>query len=181
MSLFREDGFRYCGWITRNARSHFALGIRLLPKSRRQAMEAVYAFCRAVDDVVDDGKLEATSRKLEELNRWRKELAACVEGFPTHPVTVDLQPVLKRYRIPVEHFEQILKGVEMDLTVRRYPTFEELKVYCQRVASAVGRISVRVFGCQHPAADRYATALGVALQLTNILRPAAGSTCLWRS
>lgn len=170
MPLFREDSVRYCGWVTRNARSHFALGIRLLPKSRRQAMEAVYAFCRVVDDVVDRNGANASSAVQEELARWRRELAACVGGVPAHPVMVGLQPVLQRYRIPVDHFEQILQGVEMDLTIRRYPAFEDLKVYCQRVASAVGLISVRIFGCENPAADRYATALGVALQLTNILR-----------
>ncbi len=170
MPLFRDDGFRYCGWVTRSARSHFTLGIRLLPRPRRQAMEAVYAFCRAVDDVVDRNGTAPSSAVREELARWRRELRSCVEGFPTHPIGVGLQPVLKRYPIPPEHFEEILRGVEMDLTIRRYETFGELRIYCQRVASAVGRISVRVFGCEHPASDRYAAALGVALQLTNILR-----------
>ena len=170
MPLFREDAQRYCGWVTRNARSHFALGIRLLPKPRRQAMEAVYAFCRAVDDLVDRNGATPSSAVQEELARWRRELIACVEGFPTHPIGVGLQPVLNRYQVPLEHFEEILRGVEMDLSIRRYHTFEELKVYCQRVASAVGRVSVRVFGCERPAADRYAIALGMALQLTNILR-----------
>ena len=131
-------------------------------------MEAVYAFCRAVDDVAD--RRELTGRPVEELYRWRRELRACEGGFPAHPVTVALEPVIRRYEIPVEHFETLIDGVEMDLDPRRYATFEELRVYCEHVASVVGRISVRVFGCRHPAAEKYAHSLGIALQLTNIIR-----------
>jgi len=105
-----------------------------------------------------------------ELERWRRELNSSLKGCPTHPIAVALQPVIERYQIPIRHFEEVIAGVEMDLTPRRYATFEELRVYCERVASAVGWISIRVFGCQHPASERYATNLGIALQLTNILR-----------
>ncbi len=166
MPSFLEGAQDYCQWLTRTSGSNFALGLRLLPGHKRQAMEAVYAFCRAVDDVVDRQRPNAQ----EELNLWRKELAACANGFPAHPIAVALKPVLKQYAIPMEHFEALIRGVEMDLTRRRYQSFEELKVYCEHVASVVGLISIRIFGCEHPASERYARNLGVALQLTNILR-----------
>lgn len=167
-------GVRYCRWLTRRARSHFSLSFLFLPIAQRHAMEAVYAFCRAVDDVVDDTSAfsvqrSASSAKVE-LNRWRRELQACAAGVPTHPIAVALEPVIRRFEIPMAFFERIIAGVEMDLAGRRYASFEELKLYCERVASAVGLISVRIFGCAHPEADRYATSLGVAFQLTNILR-----------
>ncbi len=132
-------------------------------------MEAVYAFCRAVDDVVDreGGTVE---RAQEELNRWRRELAHCAAGAATHPIAVALTPVISRYQIPLGLLEKLISGVEMDLSQHRYATFGELKRYCEHVAAAVGLISVRIFGCSHPTAERYATSLGIALQLTNILR-----------
>lgn len=132
-------------------------------------MEAVYAYCRALDDVVDrEGAVAADAQG--ELERWRAELGACARGHPTHPITVALAEVIRRFGVPAEYFERLIAGVEMDLHCARYETFEELKVYCERVASAVGLICVRVFGCRHPAADEYAVSLGLALQLTNILR-----------
>jgi phytoene synthase len=93
-----------------------------------------------------------------------------VGGFPTHPISIALRWVLERYRVPIGHLEVLIQGVEMDLEHRRYATFDDLQVYCEHVASAVGLISIRIFGCRHPAAERYARALGIALQLTNILR-----------
>lgn len=132
-------------------------------------MEAVYAFCRAVDDAVDRQNAQAQEAQ-RELDRWRRELAAAGRGMPTHPIMVALEPVRERFRIQAAYFEKLIAGVEMDLQRRRYRTFEELKVYCEHVASVVGLISVRVFGCRHPASDRYAVALGIAFQLTNILR-----------
>ncbi len=142
--------------------------LRLLPRKKREAMEVVYAFCRAVDDVVDLGTNGDSARK--ELALWRQELKRCQGGFPAHPVALALQPVIARYRIPPEYFESLVDGVEMDLSHRRYARFEELKVYCRHVASMVGLISIRIFGCRHPASERYAESLGIALQLTNILR-----------
>jgi len=160
---------QYCRWLTQQSRSHFVLSFRWLPEDRRQGMEAVYAFCRAVDDVVDrDGVSPNDARK--ELDLWRGEVEAIRAGYPTHPIAVALHDACRRFDIPTTHLNRIITGVEMDLSRRRYRSFEELKVYCEHVASAVGLISVRVFGCRHPAADRYATALGIAFQLTNILR-----------
>ncbi len=168
MPLFRNDSVAYCHRLTRSAGSNFMMGLRLLPRKRREAMEVVYAFCRAVDDVVD--RAEDRESAAQELALWRHELNACLNGFPTHPIAVALQPVIAEYRIPIRHFEALVAGMEMDLHPRRYATFQELRVYCERVASAVGLISIQVFGCRHPAAENYAVNLGIALQLTNILR-----------
>ena len=165
----RRSAFRYCRWLTGSSGSHFSLSFLLLSPERRRAMEAVYAYCRAMDDVVDrEGVVPAEAQ--EELERWRAELRACARGHPTHPIAVALAEVGRRFSIPAEYFERLIAGVEMDLGRKRYGTFEELRVYCERVASVVGLISVRVFGCRHPAADEYAVSLGIALQLTNILR-----------
>ena len=173
-AIFRKGAVDYCHWLTQQSHSHFALGIQLLPRRRREAMEAVYAFCRAVDDVVDREEVPDTVfvvHAQRELNRWRQELMACVAGTSTHPIAVALEPVLKEYQVPEKLFEALITGVEMDLDPRRrYRTFEELEIYCHHVASVVGLISVQVLGCRHPASQTYAENLGVALQLTNILR-----------
>ena len=164
-----DAAFAYCRWLTGRSGSHFSSSFLLLPPDRRRAMEAVYAFCRAMDDIVD--REDAVAQEAQrELDAWRRELEACEAGFPAHPIAVALAEIRKRYGIPMDLFRKLITGVEMDLHRRRYATFEELKVYCEHVASVVGLISVRVFGCRHPDADRYATALGIALQLTNILR-----------
>ena len=164
-----QEALRYCRWLTDRAGSHFALSFRLLPRERREGMEVVYAYCRAVDDAVDrEGVSEEEARR--DLQQWRLELEACGQGFPAHPIAVGLRRIRNRFEIPWEFFGTVIAGAEMDLRPRRFRTFQELRVYCEHVASAVGRISVRVFGCRHPASDRYADELGVAFQLTNILR-----------
>ncbi len=170
-----RGAFAYCRWLTRSAHSHFPLSFLLLSPARRRAMHGVYAYCRAIDDVVDRDGADPRQAQ-EELNRWRAELARCQTGAPAHPIAVALTKVQREYAIPPEYFEQLIRGVEMDLHRKRYDTFEELKVYCQHVASVVGLICVRVFGCTHRASDRYATDLGVALQLTNILRDLKSDT-----
>lgn len=161
--------FRYCRWLTGLAQSHFSVSFRLLSKTRREAMEVVYAYCRVVDDVVDRAGVSVQEAN-GELERWRRELSACENGFPTHPIAVALKRVLDRYSIPVDYPRQLIRGMEMDLSRQRYATFKELQEYCEHVASVVGLICVRVFGCTGPEADRYANRLGIALQLTNILR-----------
>ena len=168
MPSFHRSALNYCRWLAESSRSNFVPALRLLPSQKREAMEAVYAFCRAVDDVVDQGPDPFSQKR--EMDLWRQELAACQGGFPTHPVALALQPVISRYQIPLRHFESLVDGVEMDLTRRRYARFEELKIYCRHVASMAGLISIRIFGCRHPASERYAESLGIALQLTNILR-----------
>jgi phytoene synthase len=142
----------------------------VLPARRRQAIVAVWDFCRAVDDAVDTAAEGSTSTADRELTRWRRELCACFEG--REPETSQgraLAPLIVPFRLEKRHFDRLIEGVEMDVHPRRYETFPDLYEYCIRVASAVGLICLNIFGASS-AAEEYATNLGVALQLTNILR-----------
>jgi len=158
----------YCETVTKRSGSNFYYSFLFLPRTRREAMYAVYAFCKEVDSAVDDPPDGSDPR--EQLHRWRHELAAAYRGTPTHPVTVSLAEHIHRLGIPQQYFDDLLAGVEMDLVIMRYATFEELSVYCYRVASVVGLICLYVFGTRAAAARQYAVDLGLAFQLTNILR-----------
>jgi len=155
-------------------KTSFYYSFLVLPSGQRRAIEAVWDFCRAVDDAVDEpdtstGDCDRASR--EAVAFWRVELARCYEGGePQTPQGRGLQPFIKQLDLPRQAFDDVIDGVAMDLDVFRYQTFEDLFEYCRRVASAVGLICIRVFGCRNPAAAEYALNLGVALQLTNILR-----------
>jgi phytoene synthase len=156
--------------ITRKSASNLALAFVLLPKPKRQAMSALYAFCREVDDVADEETVPLEKRRAA-LEAWRRDVRlACEGGAPSFPVNQELQPVIARYRLPFQHFDELIRGVEMDLDIQRYQTFEELEKYCYRVASVVGLLSIEIFGYQNPDCRQYAVHLGQALQLTNILR-----------
>jgi phytoene synthase len=156
--------------ITRKSASNLALAFVLLPKPKRHAMSALYAFCREVDDVADEEAIPLEKRRAT-LALWREDVRlACGGGVPSFPVNRELQPVIARYRLPFSHFDELIRGVEMDLDVQRYQTFEELEQYCYRVASIVGLLSVEIFGYKNPDCRQYAIHLGQALQLTNILR-----------
>ena len=156
--------------ITRKSASNLALAFVLLPKAKRQAMTALYAFCREVDDVADEETAPLEKRRAD-LAAWRADIRlACDGGAPSFPVNRELQAVITQYRLPYAHFDELIRGVEMDLDTKRYQTFEELEQYCYRVASVVGLLSVEIFGYQNPACRQYAVYLGQALQLTNILR-----------
>jgi phytoene synthase len=162
----------YCAQLTRKSRSNFYYAFLFLSREKRQALYAVYAFCRSVDDVADGESLERDKPML--LDEWRRELDRCYEGTARHPITVRLAHSLQRFPIPKEHFEELIAGVEMDLTHARYPTFRELYEYCYRVAGVVGLMCIEIFGYRNPKAKDYAVALGVALQLTNIIRDLKG-------
>jgi phytoene synthase len=156
--------------ITRKSASNLALAFVLLPKAKRRAMSALYAFCRQVDDVADEETRPLAMRRAG-LAAWRQDVRlACTGGAPCFPVNRELQGVIAHYRLPFDHFDQLIRGVEMDLDINRYATFAELEEYCYRVASVVGLLSVEVFGYRDPACRQYAVYLGKALQLTNILR-----------
>jgi 15-cis-phytoene synthase len=156
--------------ITRKSASNLALAFVLLPKAKRDAMSVLYAFCREVDDVADDESV-AADRRREQLAEWRADVQrACANDTPRLPVNQELQPVIRQYRLPFEHFDDLIRGVEMDLDVKRYETYEALDRYCHRVASVVGLLSIEIFGYRNPACRDYAVALGKALQYTNILR-----------
>ncbi len=146
----------------------FYYSFLVLPPHKRHAIVAVWDFCRAVDDVVDEAGVGDAAG---EVARWRQELAQCYDG--TAPQTRQgraLQPFISEFGLPRSAFDALIEGVEMDLHTDRYPTFADLYQYCIRVASAVGLICVEIFGYRDPATRQYATDLGVALQLTNILR-----------
>ncbi|MGH9332005.1 MAG: presqualene diphosphate synthase HpnD [Vicinamibacterales bacterium] len=145
----------------------FYYSFLVLPAEKRRAIVAVWDFCRAVDDAVDEARETQAS-----LQRWRQELDACYGGpaGPSTPQGQALRPFIQRFNLPRGPFEDLVDGVEMDLTQARYATFADLHQYCLRVASAVGLVCVEIFGYRDPAARTYASELGVALQLTNILR-----------
>lgn len=133
-------------------------------------MAALYAFCREVDDVADEDALPEAERR-RRLQVWRSDIrSACERGVAELPVNRELVPVIARYRLRFEHFDELLQGVEMDLETRRYATYEALEAYCYRVASVVGLLSIEIFGYRNPRCHDYAVALGKALQFTNILR-----------
>jgi phytoene synthase len=156
--------------ITRKSASNLALAFVLLPKAKRDGMSAVYAFCREVDDVADDEALPVEERR-RRLAAWRDDARrACGAEVPLFPVNRELQTVIHRYHLPFHLFDELLRGVEMDLDIKRYETFDQLELYCYRVASVVGLLSIEVFGYRDPACRDYAVFLGKALQLTNILR-----------
>jgi len=156
--------------ITRKSASNLALAFVLLPKARRDAMSVLYAFCREVDDVADDESVPPEKRRAA-LAAWREDVRRACDGrLPEFPVNRELQPVIAQYHLPFAHFDELIRGVEMDLDIKRYKTYEELEQYCFRVASVVGLLSVEIFGYKDPACRDYAIYLGKALQLTNILR-----------
>jgi len=161
----------YCTAVTKRSGSNFYYSFLFLPRARREAMDTIYAFCREVDSVVDDAP--PGSDPHEQLRQWRAELAAAYHGIPTYPVTISLGKHARRLEIPQEYFEDLISGVEMDLTITRYRTFEDLYRYCYRVASVVGLICLKIFGTHSSHASDYAVNLGLAFQLTNILRDLA--------
>jgi phytoene synthase len=156
--------------ITKKSASNLALAFVLLPKAKRDAMSVLYAFCREVDDVADDESVPVEQRR-EQLSAWRADIQrACNNGTPQFAVNQEFQPVIREYRLSFELFDELIKGCEMDLDTKRYETYEQLELYCHRVASVVGLLSIEIFGHQKPACRDYAIYLGKALQLTNILR-----------
>ena len=133
-------------------------------------MSALYAFCREVDDVADEESVPVAQRR-EQLAAWRADIRRACDGeTPQFPVNRELQVFIRRHKLRFELFDELLKGVEMDLDIKRYADYAELEQYCYRVASVVGLLSIEIFGYQNPATRDYAIHLGKALQLTNILR-----------
>lgn len=155
--------------ITRKSRSSFYYSFNLLPKDKRDAIYTVYAFCKKTDDIVDEGQ-RSLREKQELLSGWRYEFEKSMNGGSLHPLMNKLSDTAKRFNIPVEHFSELIKGVEMDLSKNRYSTFDELYTYCYRVASTVGLMCAEVFGYTNNGTRQYAVDLGIALQLTNIMR-----------
>jgi phytoene synthase len=153
--------------ITRQSKSNLALGFVVLGRERRRDITIFYAFCRVIDDIADSPGF-TVEEKARLLTEWRSFLRVTAESEP--PIAADLRAVMKKYSLNPEMLDEIIAGVEMDLTKSEYATFEDLRVYCHRVASAVGLVSIEIFGYQNPACREYAIELGLALQMTNILR-----------
>ena len=156
--------------ITRKSASNLALAFFLLPKEKRAGMAALYAFCREVDDIADDEQRPVGERR-SALAAWRAEVkTACLGNSPRNPVVRELQRVILQHHLRYALFDELIRGVEMDLDINRYATWEELDQYCYRVASVVGLLSIEIFGYRNGGCQQYAVHLGKALQLTNILR-----------
>lgn len=153
--------------ITRRSKSNLALAFIALPRERRQDISLFYAFCRVVDDLADEPDRALEERRIG-LQRWRESLYAPVAEEPALAPAV--RELIAKYALNPEHFSEIITGCEMDLAGARYATWEDLRAYCYRVASVVGLISIEIFGYQDPRCREYAVELGLALQLTNILR-----------
>jgi phytoene synthase len=155
--------------------TNFYYSFLVLPADKRRAIIAVWDFCRAVDDATDEIGDRDPSSAAAEVERWRRELAACFDGGqPETSQGRTLAPVIARFNLSRPPFEALIEGVQMDVGSRRYETFDDLYQYCIRVASAVGLICLEIFGARDPASRQYAIDLGVALQLTNILRDVRG-------
>jgi phytoene synthase len=156
--------------ITRKSASNLALAFVVLPRAKRDAMSVLYAFCREVDDVADEESASVETRRAQ-LAEWRADVQrTCENQSPRFPVNRELQPVIQQFNLRFELFDDLLKGCEMDLDIKRYEDFEALEKYCYHVASVVGLLSIEIFGYKNPACRDYAVYLGQALQLTNILR-----------
>ncbi|MHB8453132.1 MAG: presqualene diphosphate synthase HpnD [Acidiferrobacterales bacterium] len=158
----------YCQQKIGAAGSSFYYSFLFLPQDKRRAITALYAFCREVDDVVDECHDPELART--KLAWWRSELETSFRGQSSHPVTRALLPVVRHYRLSLEQFLEIMDGMEMDINPAPYTSFEELRLYCHRVASVVGLMSASIFGCNSPRTLDFARNLGLALQLTNIIR-----------
>ena len=158
----------YCQKKAADSGSSFYYSFLFLPANRRRAITALYAFCREVDDVVDecqDPQIAATK-----LAWWRQAVAKLYAGTPDHPVTQALLPVLGEFNLPQEQLLEIIDGMAMDLQQTRYLDFKALSLYCYRVASVVGLLAAEIFGSQDRQTQKYAHDLGMAFQLTNIIR-----------
>ncbi len=159
---------QYCQDKAAASGSSFYYSFRFLPKDKRRAITALYAFCREVDDVVDECSDANVARTT--LNWWRDEVTAIYAGHPQHPVAQALVPIVKQFNMAQEHLLEIIDGMEMDLDHPRYTDFKSLQLYCYRVASVVGLLTVEIFGYRDRQTLKYAHDLGIAFQLTNIIR-----------
>jgi 15-cis-phytoene synthase len=162
------DPNQYCQDKAAASGSSFYYSFLFLPAPRRRAIIALYAFCREVDDIVD----ECTDVHVAQtkLNWWRQEISDLYQGQPHHPVSHALLPIIRDFNLPAEQLLEIIDGMEMDLNLHRYEDFKSLRLYCHRVAGVVGELSAEIFGYTDRATLHYAADLGLAFQLTNIIR-----------
>lgn len=155
--------------ISKKSKSSFYYAFNLLPEEKRDAMNTVYAFCRKTDDIVDENS-DSTDLKYEKLRKWRIEFEKSFTGHSEFALLNKLGTTISNFNIPLDPFFELIKGMEMDLQKDRYKSFEDLQLYCYRVASTVGLMCIEIFGYKHPSTKQFAVDLGIALQMTNILR-----------
>jgi phytoene synthase len=153
--------------IRSQSKSNLALAFVSLGPERKRDITVFYAFCRVIDDIADSSELNVAEKRVR-LQAWRRMLGAADADEP--PLAHDVRRLIHKYSLSTDMLEEIIAGVEMDLSISRYATFEELRVYCYRVASAVGLVSIEIFGYRNPRCKEYALELGLALQMTNIIR-----------
>ncbi len=167
-----EHDLQYVRDLVRRSGSSFLWGMRVLPRPRRDAMYAIYAYCREIDDIADEPGAEAA--KLAALTAWREEIERLYAGTPTRPTSRALLGPLRAYDLPKEEFQALIDGMEMDARETMVaPSMDQLELYCRRVAGAVGTLSIKVFGARDPEAPELAVVLGEAFQLINNLRDLA--------
>jgi 15-cis-phytoene synthase len=178
-----DDAYNFCRAVAHKHGANFSVGFRFLPKVKRRAVYAAYAYCRFADDIADElaaggsrlaGEEAPASRQLsavsQRLDAWQHELDACYAGSPTHPITIALADALQHFAIPKSAFEALIDGCRQDLVKTRYETFEELLHYCELVAASISDISLSIFGYRSDAAIEHGRSLSTALQLTNVTR-----------
>ena len=164
-----DAAYDHCRAIAHKHGANFSVGFRFLPRVKRRAVYAAYAWCRVADDIADDELSPGVDRS-RLLDEWQRELDACYEGRPSHPVTIALADALKSFDVPKSGFVALVDGCRQDMVKSRYATFEELLGYCELVASSISDISLSIFGYRSPRAVEYGRNLATALQLTNVTR-----------
>lgn len=159
--------YSYCHEVTKKCDTNFYLGFQFLPKDKRNAVYASYAFCRYADDIVDEHEGRGVQWLLA---KWESDLHNAYKNEAGHPIMIALADAVHRYNIPKAPYLGLIRGCKMDLTISRYKNFRELLTYCELVATTISSISLHIFGCSNPNAKKYGRYLSIALQLTNILR-----------
>ena len=162
-----DDAYKHCRAIAHKHGANFSVGFRFLPKVKRRAVYAAYAFCRVADDIVDEATDDSAT---QQLSNWQTELDRAYTATPTHPITIALADALRHFDIPKSAFLALIDGCRQDLVKSRYETFDELLHYCELVATSISDISLSIFGYRSDAAPRYGRSLSTALQLTNVTR-----------
>ena len=155
--------------ITQNSKTNFLYSFSLLPKEKFDAINTIYAFCRYTDNIVDNEQ-DTTDVKFNKIREWKNELESALEGSSKYQLLNKLNSIIKKFKIPIEPFFELIKGMEADLQVSRYKDFETLYQYCFRAAATVGLMCIEIFGYKNETAKQYAVNLGIAMQITNILR-----------
>ena len=155
--------------ITQSSKTNFLYSFSLLPKDKYEAINTVYAFCRQTDDIVDN-EMDSTELKFRKIREWKNEFEKALNGTSSYALLNQVTKIIRNFNIPVEPFFELIKGMEADLQVSRYKDFNTLYQYCFRAAATVGLMCIEIFGYKTQSAKEYAVNLGIALQLTNILR-----------